>query len=438
MAALQYVDVPGYAALILRRTFAELEQPNNVIPISMDWFGQAPENVRPRYNSTDHEWRFPSGAVIRFGHLDHPDAMVRYQGGGYHFVGFDELTHFSERPYEFISFSRQRRPPEGPLSKVPMRVRSTGNPGGVGHMWVKRRFIDNRKPGVIFVPAKLSDNPGIDQEDYRSRLELMDSVFVQQLLDGDWGAFEGAAYRIEDDIHFISPFEIPDAFDRFESMDYGLNAPTAWLAWAVDYEGNLIVYDEYYKPGLPSETAPVILARRNALWKSSLAYGDPNSLAMRTGGKRRWGEPETIESLFADEGLHIVRANNNPRAGYAQLRQWLKIEPDRYFPDWHPRHGEKGAPQMFVVSESCPNLSEQLKTAPLVPIERRHAGEMVDPDWEGPHGHAHAACRYGALSRPEASAPPEKQEPEDPRAALLWRHEKNVEKRSRLGRFVHV
>ena len=435
MAALQYVDVPGYAALILRRTFPELEQPGNVIPQSMAWFAQVPESIRPSYNRTDHIWTFPSGAVIKFGHLDNPNAVIQYQGGGYHFIGFDELTHFDEQVYEFIGLSRQRKPPVGLLSEVPMRIRSTANPGGPGHAWVKRRFIDHRADDVAFVPAKVWDNPGIDTDDYVARLRKLNPTMQAQLLDGDWGAFEGAAFTITPD-HLIAPMQIPEPWDRFESMDYGLNNPTSWHAWAVDFDGNLIAFDTFYQPGLPSETAPAILRLRGG-WRSKTCYGDPASLATRTGTLRRFGAPATIHTEFLDNGVHIIPANNNPRAGYLRLRELLELDPERRFPDWHPRRGEYGAPRMFIVEQACPQLTEQLRTASLQPIEKRYAGEMIDPVWESRHGHAVAAARYGVMSRPGASEEPE-QELDDPRAALMKRYEERMDEREPLSPYAYL
>ncbi len=404
MGALQYVDVDGYAALIMRRTFPELEQPEGPIWQSLRWFGQVPTSIRPKYVKADHTWEFKSGAVIRFGHLDSADALLRYQGGGYHYVGFDELTHFEQNQYEFIAFSRQRKPPTGPLSEVPIRVRASANPGGPGHAWVKRRFLDERPDDVAFVPAKVWDNPGIDTDDYVARLKKLNPVLQQQLLDGNWGAFEGAAFTITPD-HIVDPGVVAPTWDRFESMDYGLNNPTAWHAWAVDYDGNLVAYDTYYQPGLPSETAPVILKLRQT-WGSTVCHGDPASLATRTGSLRKFGAPATIHTEFLDNGVNITPANNNPRAGYARLRELLKLDPERRFPDWHPRRGDHGSPRMFIVERSCPQLAEQLRTAPLQPVEKRYAGEMIDPVWESRYGHAVAAARYGVMSRPDPSEEP--------------------------------
>ena len=414
MAALQYVDTPGYAALILRRTFPELEQPGNLIPLSRLWFAQSPEAVRPKYNQQDHEWTFPSGAVIRFGHLDNPNAMIRYQGGGYHMLGFDELTHFDEEPYEFIGFSRQRRPPEGPLSQVPMRVRATANPGGPGHLWVMKRFITERKPDVAFIPAKVWDNPGIDADDYVKRLEKLSPVLRQQLLDGDWGAFEGAAFTITED-HIIEDddFALADSHDRFEACDYGLNG-APWALIPTDYEGNLIFWDMLYvKNALPSDLSEEIVAQRKASWGfGHPAYADP-SIWHRTGARNKWGAPAMLADEFSDNGVPLIPANNDPRAGLMRLRELLVLDEDHLFPNWHRKAGQPGSPRLFFTRDRCKGLIEELRTAPLQPIDKRDAGEIISPEWESKHGHACAMARYAVMTKPGASTEPPPPDPTD-------------------------
>lgn len=425
MGAIQYCDVPGFAALILRRTFPELEQPDGPVVQSMRWFATVPENIRPAYNKSDHEWTFPSGAVIKFGHLDETNAMMRYQGGAYQYVAFDELQHFEQTAYEFIAFSRQRRPPRGPLSEVPMRVRGSANPGGPGAAWVKERFIDERSPDVAFIPAKVWDNPGIDTEDYVKRLEKLSPTLRKQLLDGDWGAFEGAAFeKFRLDVHCVVSDVIPESWDRFESMDYGISSPTAWLAWAVDHDANHLIFDCYYHPAMPSESAPVILAKRQ-VWRSRLCFGDPNSLATPTGTARRFGEKATISTEFLDHGISIIPANNNRLAGYVRLRELIEPDSNRRFPDWHPRRGEYGAPRLFVDVDRCPDLVKQFQTAPLEPMDSRFGGECIDGDFEKRRGHALAACRYGAMSRPSPSDEPEIP-PDDPRTIAIMEYEKRI------------
>jgi hypothetical protein len=183
LAALQYVDVPGYSALIIRRTEPELWGPSGVGSRALEWL--VPTDAT--YNGKHLRFTFPSGASLTFGYLAHSDDKYRYQGHEYQFVGFDELTTIPvEADYLYLK-SRLRRPSSGPLSRVPIRVRATSNPGGRGHRWVKARFIDG--PGV-FLPARLADNPHLDQEDYTRQLEGLDEHTRAQLLHGDWSSRE--------------------------------------------------------------------------------------------------------------------------------------------------------------------------------------------------------------------------------------------------------
>src|SRR5690348_15734101 len=160
-AALQFADFPGYKALLLRRTYPELAQPGGLIDRSQEWLAG-----KARWNEQKHRWTFPSGAVLEFGYLQRSTDKFRYQGAELDFVGFDELTHFDESDYLYL-FSRLRKR-EG--SPIPPRIRAASNPGGRGHRWVKRRFIE-RKPDPdnpedtpakcaarVFIPAKLADN----------------------------------------------------------------------------------------------------------------------------------------------------------------------------------------------------------------------------------------------------------------------------------------
>jgi hypothetical protein len=424
-AALQFVDVKGYRALILRRTYAELSKGDALIPLSQEWLG----GKDARWNEQRKTWTFPSGSTIEFGHVQHEEDKRQYQGAAYHFVGFDELTHFSESQYDFIAFSRQRRRTEFATIGVPVRVRSTANPGGIGHAWVKRRFIDNRKPEVLFVPARIWDNPGLDAADYAASLAHLPDALRAQLLDGDWGAFEGMAYpEFSKDVHCLPRLPIiPDTWLRWESMDVGLSNPTAWLAWALDYDGNAVIFDSYYQPGYPSDIAPLILQRRKDGWEAKdedgyprhhPCYGDPASIRERLSVKDQWGEPLTLQDEYERHGVHVAPANNRRQAGYVRLAEMLKPDPTRPFPRYHPRYGELGAPRLFVVESESPELVEQLAAAPVAMGENDPLrGEAVDGKWEGQHGHAHAALRYGALTWFGESKPPEPVEADPRRAA---------------------
>lgn len=178
MAALQYVDVPGYAALLLRRTFPDLNQPGGLIPLSHEWLG----GTDAKWNDQQHRWTFPGGATITFGYLQHENDKLRYQGAAYQFVGYDELTQFTQTQYRYL-FSRLRKLEGLP---VPLRMRGASNPGGPGHEWVKERFVTSRASNRVFIPARLSDNPSLDYDAYVGSLEELDHHTRRQLLEGDW------------------------------------------------------------------------------------------------------------------------------------------------------------------------------------------------------------------------------------------------------------
>ena len=191
MAAAQYVDVPGYAALLLRRSFPDLMQADALIPRSKQWW-----TGRAKWNAQEKRWTFPSGATITFGYLERDDDVYQYQGAAFQFIGIDELTQHSEFRYRYL-FSRLRRPTSGPLSRVPLRMRAGSNPGGVGHAWVKNRFINSatRSPGAAFVPALIADNPSLDRESYEASLAELDPVTREQLKKGDWDAIAEGRFR---------------------------------------------------------------------------------------------------------------------------------------------------------------------------------------------------------------------------------------------------
>jgi predicted phage terminase large subunit-like protein len=186
MAAAQYFDVPGYNALILRRTYVDLAMPDAIMDRAIRWWRD-----RAHWNATLKRFTFPSGATLTFGYLAIDNDVYGYQGAAFQYVGFDELTQFSEKQYRYL-FSRLRRI-EG--TNIPIRMRAASNPGGIGHEWVRQRFIDGGPgTGRIFVPARLSDNPYIDAVEYRKSLDKLDPVTRAQLLNGDWTARNDGGY----------------------------------------------------------------------------------------------------------------------------------------------------------------------------------------------------------------------------------------------------
>lgn len=212
MAALQFTDWPEYRAIILRRTFAQLAIAQGLLELAQEWLaGQAQGGDTVAGYPT--KWKFRSGATLDFGHVQHLQDRTNYQGGGWHFQGFDELTQFPEAAYLYIAFSRRRR---NVHSKVPLRVRSTSNPGGIGHDWVRQRFlvegelVDSAASLVSerrgFVPSKLRDNPHLDAAEYEQALSELHPYEREQLLSGNWDVrspgsfFDRAWFPIFDDL----------------------------------------------------------------------------------------------------------------------------------------------------------------------------------------------------------------------------------------------
>lgn len=178
-AASQYLDVPGYSALLLRQSYKDLTLPEALIDVSHQWW----RNTAAKWRAKEYTWEFPEGSTISFGYLETEKDKYQYQGSAYQFIGFDELTQFETESRYLYLFSRLRRA-EG--FDVPLRMRSTTNPGGIGHGWVKERFITRPEQGRLFIPSNLDDNPHLDTTEYEEALSLLDPITREQLRHGDW------------------------------------------------------------------------------------------------------------------------------------------------------------------------------------------------------------------------------------------------------------
>lgn len=186
MAALQYVEVPGYSAILLRQSYKDLSLPGALMDRAAQWLGGTPA----KWNGERKMYRFPSGARLVFGYLERPRDVYQYQGAEFHFIGMDELTQFGLFEYKYMH-SRLRRLAG---SRLPVRIFSASNPGGHGHEWVKQRFLLEPTADRAFIPSRLADNPYLDQVEYARTLEELDPVTRQQLLEGDWDVLEKGAY----------------------------------------------------------------------------------------------------------------------------------------------------------------------------------------------------------------------------------------------------
>jgi predicted phage terminase large subunit-like protein len=184
MGALMFAEIPGYNSILFRRTFQDLALPESLMDRSLQWLS----GTEAHWNASTHTWTFPSTARLSFGYLENDQDKFRYQSAEFQYIGFDELTQFTEDQYRFL-FSRLRRLK---TASVPLRMRSASNPGNIGHDWVKQRFmIEGMKKGRLFVPAKLADNPYLDQASYIRSLNQLDPITRKQYLEGDWTAKHG-------------------------------------------------------------------------------------------------------------------------------------------------------------------------------------------------------------------------------------------------------
>jgi predicted phage terminase large subunit-like protein len=203
MDALQYVCIPGYAAVGFRQNYPQLSREEGLIDRCHEWLDQTDAH----WNATDRRWQFPSGATLTLAHLDRAEDRFKWAGPAFQRIFWDEITNWpSDRAYRFL-FSRMRRTMSNPpcptcgrtLDDVPLGVRAGTNPGGPGQDWVYRRFIlpwerwrkgEGPKPKRVFLPSRLRDNPSLDAPSYIDALEELDGVEKAQLLDGDWSVRE--------------------------------------------------------------------------------------------------------------------------------------------------------------------------------------------------------------------------------------------------------
>lgn len=189
MSALQDVHVPGYAALILRRTYGDLALPGALMDRAHDWL----DDTDAHWNGKVHTWEFPSTAKITFGYLENENDKFRYRSAEFQFCAYDELTQFTQTQYQYL-FSRLRRLMGSP---VPLRMRSASNPGALGHQWVRQRFlIEGPVMDRPFIPARIADNPFLDMSAYRESLSHLDLLTRLQIEEGDWDAVaEGELFK---------------------------------------------------------------------------------------------------------------------------------------------------------------------------------------------------------------------------------------------------
>lgn len=373
---------PGIRILLLRRTLQELRE-NHTLPLRAElgrWV---------RYSAEQKAFIFPGGSRLKLGYCDDDSDVTQYQGQEYDVIAMDEGTQFTEYQFECLKACLR-----GGRPGYPKRFYITCNPGGVGHAWVKRLFIDRQyRPGenpaeYTFIPARVTDNAYLmrTNPDYLRQLESLPEEMKKAWLYGEWDAFAGQFFpEFSRELHVCRPFPLPADWERYYVNDYGLDM-LAGLWIAVSPQGRAVVYREIYRSGLvASEAARAVLASEEA--------GEP--IALRLAPPDLWGRSRdsglSVVELFAREGVRFCRADNNRVPGWMALREWLK-------PVTGPDGGKTARMRIFA---NCVNL---IRTLPLLRFDRKNPNDCANE----PHELTHApdALRYFAgMRRPGWARP---------------------------------
>ena len=400
---LRYMGHPAFSGLLLRHTTEELRE---LVFKSQELYPKIWPGIK--WSERKMQWTAPSGARLWMSYLDRDDDVLRYQGLAFSWIGFDELTQWST-PYAW-NYMRSRLRSTAP--DLPIYMRATTNPGGRGHHWVKKTFIDpapynrafdatdtdtgevlrypagHEKAGRSlfkrrFIPARLSDNPYLAESgDYEAMLLSMPEQQRRQLLEGDWDIKEGAAFtEFDRNIHVIEPFDIPNNWVKFRACDYGYGSKSGVVWFAVAPNEQLVVYRELYvSKVLAADLADMILDVESG--DGTIKYGVLDSSLWH---KRGDTGPSLAETMIS-RGCRwrpSDRSRGSRVAGKNEIHRRLQV--DEFTEE--PR---------LVFFNSCTNVVSQL---PAIPLDKKNP-EDIDTHSED---HLYDALRYGIMSRPRFS-----------------------------------
>lgn len=223
MAALQYVDIPGYSAILFRKTYADLSLPGALIDMSKQWLMPFVESKEVKWSEKEKQYVFPSGATLNFGYLENSNDCYRYQGAEFQYIGMDEVTHIDPANYRYL-FSRLRKPK---TLHVPLRFRATANPGGqFGEYYYQRFFVEGKDAGRIFIGAGIDDNPYLDAEAYKESLAELDPIERERLLNGNWEIKANGDMFNRHWFNIVPASDIPPAAKRVRFWDMASTDPS--------------------------------------------------------------------------------------------------------------------------------------------------------------------------------------------------------------------
>ena len=373
----------GIRMLLLRRSFPELRE-NHILPLQKSLAGIA------GYKDSEKAFTFLNGSRLKFGYCDGEDDVLQYQGQEYDVIFLDEATQFTEYQFEVLTACLRG------ANAFPKRFYLTCNPGGVGHGWVKRLFIDrryrqNENPAdYTFIPATVYDNTALTQNDagYVRMLENLPEDLRRAWLLGDWDIFSGQYFtEFRRDIHVCAPFAVPAHWRRYLTLDYGLDMLAAlWIA--VDGEGRAWVYREVYQSGLIISNAAAAIRKAAGDETPYLILAPPDLW------NRRQESGRSVADIFAENGLVLNKTGNDRVPGWLAVKEWL-----------HPLANEvtgKETARMQIFS-TCENL---IRCLPALRCDEHAVGDVANT----PHEYTHAPdalrgfCTYWT-QKAEASAP---------------------------------
>ena len=385
----------GSHGAIFRRTYPELEG-NHIRPL----FESFP-TLREFWNESKKLLTLPNGSTLQFCHCSNESDVDLYQGREFHDLAIDEAGQWTEAMFRKLLGSNRSSKPH-----IKPRAILTGNPGGIGHGWLKRIFIEKRfndreRPeDYTFIQALVDDNEALisSDPDYVHRLEAEPNEALRKAFRyGDWNVFAGQFFQeISKDVHFIEPFEIPTHWNRFGAYDFGFNHPAAFGWFANDEDGNTYLYREIIQAGLRVDQ----FARRLN------SYPDTAALYPIVAGHDCWtikgvlkqdASPPTIAEEFQTHGILLKRAVIDRVQGAAQLRSYLALRaPDPSKPK-RPR---------FYIFNTCPIAFDTLTRMVHDPDHVEDVLKMDATEGDPTSGDdAYDMIRYGLMSRPAITDP---------------------------------
>ena len=383
-------DYSGITQCIIRRSYPELYS-NHIKPL----LTLLPKGCYT-YNDTKKELKLPNGSIIIFRYCACDKDLLNFQGTEYDVMYIDEATQITEEQYKILSACVRG------VNGYPKRVYLTCNPGGVGHQWVRRLFIDRnydsgeRPEEYSFIQAGVRDNKALmkAQPDYIRQLEALPPKLREAWLDGSWDVYMGQFFEDFRDrpehyadrqfTHVIDPFEIPADWKIYRSFDWGFRCPFSCGWWAVDYDG--VVYrilEMYGCTGTANEGvrwtpdkvfSEIAKTEREHRWLKGKHIGgvaDPAIWDGETG--------ESIAQCAARHGVYFTKGDHARIPGWMQLHYRLAFD-------------DNGYPMMYVFS-GCKDF---IRTLPLLQYDD-HRVEDLDTDGED---HIADETRYFLMTRP--------------------------------------